>query len=59
MKLTKEDKKRLVEALLPLEVLYYQIESNPYKEMTKDFQHEVQDSIMRLRGMILNSEVVD
>lgn len=46
------ERKMLAEAAVPLEVLCGQIRHNPYKEMTKDFQEQLLNSLEIIRGLL-------
>ena len=50
--MTNDERRRLAKATLPLEVLCGQIRTNPYKEMTIDFQHELEESLETIRQLL-------
>lgn len=52
------DRRLLVEALCPLEVLYGQMRTQPYRELTEDFQQKLIESIDVLRVLAIGREKV-
>ena len=48
------ERKKLAEAVIPLEGLCGQIRHKPYKEMTKDFQEQLLVSLDSIRGLLFD-----
>ena len=48
----------LATAMIPLEVLLFQITEKPYKEMTLDFQVELATAIGQIRGLLFCQKAV-
>lgn len=53
--MTDKQRRELVEAMIPLEVLAGQIRTKPYKEMSVDFQAKLLKSIGVIRDFVLPS----
>ena len=51
-----EKRKELVNAMVPLEVLYWSMRNKPYKELSPPFSENLLESIEILRNFVFNNE---
>jgi hypothetical protein len=50
------ERKMLVEAMVPFEVLFGQILHQPYKEMSVEFQRQLVESVAAMRVLLLEKK---
>ena len=51
--MTKEERKMLAEAMVPLESLYHNMKFIPYAEISSDLQHKFCESVEVFRNYVL------